>query len=259
MKQLAENVWQFDELGFVNAYLWRWEDGLTLIDTGLPWQAEKILTAIRDIGLDPADVKEIIITHADFDHYGGLKAIREATGAKVYVHAIEAMFFKHRWFRKPNLRHPLGILYFPVHALLTKAVFRIPRLQPDLLMVDEEELENGLTVVHTPGHTPGHISLYAREQGVLFVGDLIANRGGKLSLPPAIFTPQMDIVKESIRKVARLKGVEMAGFGHGPALTEHAGERIREFARQVAPPKRRRPKRKVTKREGVPRQPKASS
>ena len=259
MKEIAENVWQLDELGYVNAYLWRWEQGLTLIDTGLPWQGRKILTSIERVGFKPSDVKEIIITHADFDHYGGLMALRKATGARVYVHAIEAMFFKGRWFRKPNLRHPLGILYFPFHALLTKTIFRVPHLQPDLLMVDEEELENGLTVVHTPGHTPGHISLYARDKGVLFVGDLIVNRGGKLSLPPAMFTPQMDIVKESIRKVARLKGVEVAGFGHGPALTAQAGERIREFARKVAPPKRRKPRKKVVKKEGVPRQPKARS
>jgi Zn-dependent hydrolases, including glyoxylases len=257
VRELAEGVWQIDDLGYVNAYLWQWQGGLTLIDTGLPWQGRKILSSVRDAGLDPALIREIIITHADIDHYGGLKTIRQETGARLYVHAIEAMYFKGRWSRKPNLHDPLGVLYFPFHTLLTKIIFRMPQLRPDLLMVDEEQLENGLMVVHTPGHTPGHISLYSRERGVLFVGDLITNRGGKLALPPALFTPQMAIVKESIRKVARLKGVEVAGFGHGPALTAHAGDKIRELARQVAPARRRRPKKQVAVRKDVPRQPKA--
>ncbi len=258
VREIAENVWHVDTLGYVNAYIWRWEKGITIIDTGFPWQGGKILSAIREAGLDPGDVKEIIITHADFDHYGGLKTLRNATGARVYVHAIEAMFFKGRWRRWPNLRHPLGILYLPVYTLLMLTVARIPRMNPDLLVVDGEELENGLSIIHTPGHTPGHIALFGKERGVLFVGDVMMNRRGTLALPPAMFTPQPDILKQSIRKLARLRGVEIAAFGHGPVIGEGAGDVIRAFARRVAPPPKRRPK-KAPARPGVPRQPKASS
>lgn len=258
MRQLADNVWHFDNLGIVNAYLWKWDGGLSLIDTGPPWTVKRILQGIQEAGFRPEDVTEILITHADADHAGGLKALREATGARVIVHAIEAMFFKGQWKRRPNLRHPLGILYFPFHVLLSNTVFRIPRVRPDLLVIDEEVLDNGLQVLHTPGHTPGHMCLYSKEAGVLFVGDLINHRGGKLALPPAIFTPQMEVVKDSLRKVARLKHVEMACFGHGPVITEKAGDKIRAFVAKVAPPRKRRAgPRKVQQREGVPRQPKA--
>ncbi|NPA91680.1 MAG: MBL fold metallo-hydrolase [Chloroflexi bacterium] len=256
MKEIAENVWHIDTLGYVNAYVWRWEEGLTLIDTGLPWQGKHILKAIEGAGFKVGDIREIIITHADFDHYGGLRVIREATGARVYVHAIEAMFFKGRWRRWPNLRHPLGVLYLPLHTLLMLTLFRIPRLNPDLLVVDGEELDNGLSVLHTPGHTPGHIALFGKERGVLFTGDALVNWRGKLSLPPAMFTPQPDILKQSIRKLARLRGVEVAAPGHGSVIREKAGEAIRAFAKKVAPPPKRRP-RKAPTREGVPRQPKA--
>ncbi len=258
MRQITDNVWQFDELGYVNAYLWRWDDGLALIDTGMPWHARKILRAIQEAGFNLNDVKHILITHADVDHAGGLRVVQQATGARVIVHAIEAMFFKGKWRRLPNLRHPLGLLYLPAYLLLSKTVLRIPRLAPDMLVVDGEELDNGLQVIHTPGHTPGHMSLYSRDAGVLFVGDVINHRGGHLSLPPAIFTPQMDIVKDSLRKIARLKDVQVACFGHGPVITEGAGDKIRSFVAQVAPPpKRRRGPRKTTERKDVPRQPKA--
>ncbi len=257
MRKIAEDVWHIDTLGYVNAYIWRWEKGLTIIDTGLPWQGGKILKAVEELGFKPEDVREIIVTHADFDHYGGLRTLRAATGAPVYVHAIEAMFFKGRWRRWPNLRHPLGLLYLPIHTFLMLTFARIPRMNPDLLVVDGEELENGLTVVHTPGHTPGHIALFGKERGVLFVGDVMVNRGGSLALPPAMFTPQPDILKQSIRKLARLRGVEIAAFGHGPVIREKAGDVIRAFAKRVAPPPKRRPKKAPT-RAGVPRQPKAS-
>ncbi len=260
MRQIADNVWLFDNLGYVNAYLWRWEDGLALIDTGLPWTTKRVLEGIRDAGFRPEDVTEILITHADVDHAGGLKALREATGARVIVHAIEAMFFKGKWQRLPNVRHVSGIAVLPLYWVLAKTFLRIPHLRPDLLVIDEEVLDNGLQVIHTPGHTPGHMSLFSRERGILFVGDVIDNRKGEPSLPLPTFTPQMDVVKDSIRKLARLKNVQIACFGHGPVITEKAGDRIRAFAAKVAPPRKRRAgPRKVQQREGVPRQPKAKA
>ncbi len=258
MKEIAENVWLIDDIGgSVNAYLWRWNGHLALIDTGLPWHGKKILRAIEQAGFNVGDIKEILITHADTDHAGGLRVIREATGARVVVHAIEAMFFKGKWRRWPNVRHPLGALITPFYFVLSLTLLRLPRLAPDLLVVDQEVLDNGLQVIHTPGHTPGHMSLYSPETGVLFVGDVISHRGGKLALPPAIFTPQPEIVKESLRKLARLKRLDVACFGHGPVLTENAGDAIRAFVARVAPPPKRKRRPKVATRPGVPRQPKA--
>jgi len=258
VKEIAENVWHIDDIGgAVNVYLWRWNGNLALIDTGLPWHGKRVLEAVRRAGFDPANIKEILITHADVDHAGGVRVIQEATGARVVVHAIEAMFFKGKWRRWPNWRHPLGLLIMPFYFLLSQTALRLPRLQPHMLVVDTEVLDNGLQVIHTPGHTPGHMSLYSKETGVLFVGDVISHRGGKLALPPAVFTPQPEIVKDSLRKLARLKNVQVACFGHGPVLAENAGEQLRAFIARVAPPPKRTRRPKVETRPGIPRQPKA--
>lgn len=243
MKEITDGVWQIDEIGnTVNAYLWRWDNGLVLIDTGMPWHGKTILEAIDRAGFRPGDVREVLVTHADVDHVGGLKTIKEATGARVVVHAVEAMFLKGRWHRYPNTRHPLGLLIFPLFWVLSKTLFRVPPVAPELLVIDQETLDNGLQVIHTPGHTPGHMSLYSPERRILFVGDAIRNPDNRLSPPAPIFTPQGEVALESIRRLARLKDVEIACFGHGPVITSGAGERIRTFAARVAPVRRRKRK-----------------
>ena len=69
-------------LGSVNVYLLVEEAGLTLIDTGIPRSEGKILAYVRQLGHEAADIKHIILTHADIDHAGSAKALLEATGAQ---------------------------------------------------------------------------------------------------------------------------------------------------------------------------------
>ena len=57
-------------------------DGLTLIDTGLPGSGRKILNYISGLGRSPSDLKRIIITHSNIDHFGGLSEIKKASSAR---------------------------------------------------------------------------------------------------------------------------------------------------------------------------------
>ncbi len=56
------------KLGPVNAFLI--DEGLTLIDSGLPKNAAEIEEAIRSIGRAPEDLTSIVLTHAHPDHLG---------------------------------------------------------------------------------------------------------------------------------------------------------------------------------------------
>ena len=87
-KQIAPNVYEIP-LGNVNAWLID-QDGLTLIDTGVPGSADKILAAARELGKQPSDIRNIIATHGHPDHIGSLAALKRATGAKVYAHPLDA-------------------------------------------------------------------------------------------------------------------------------------------------------------------------
>jgi glyoxylase-like metal-dependent hydrolase (beta-lactamase superfamily II) len=90
----------------------------------------------------------------------------------------------------------------------------------------------GLQVIHVPGHTPGSIALYQAEQRILFCGDAIfhhgsSSGGGRIALPPRMFSVDPDQAEASTRKLAALP-VEVACFGHGEPILEGAGERLRE-------------------------------
>src|SRR5512140_2583983 len=73
-----------------NTYLLVDTDGITIIDAGLPRSEKKILAYLASLGKAARDVKRIVITHADLDHYGGLAALKKATGARTCASQIEA-------------------------------------------------------------------------------------------------------------------------------------------------------------------------
>ena len=62
-----------------NTYVILDGDGLTVIDAGLPRSEKKILAYVTSLGKSARDVKRIIITHADLDHFGGLAALQKAS------------------------------------------------------------------------------------------------------------------------------------------------------------------------------------
>ncbi len=79
----------------------------------------------------------------------------------------------------------------------------------------------GLRVLETPGHTPGHISLFSPSSGVLFTGDSIIARDGRLvrSLPDLTWDETK--ADESARKQAAL-GARIVCPGHGLVVMEAA-------------------------------------
>lgn len=79
---LAENSWYVGTLGLASVLVVD-DEGLILIDGGLPQSAARILDNIRKAGFDPANIRWILNSHAHFDHAGGIAALARITGAKV--------------------------------------------------------------------------------------------------------------------------------------------------------------------------------
>lgn len=228
--QIAPGLHLVDGMGqVVNAYVWQRPDGgLTLIDAGLPADAPKILAFVEKLGAGRLD--RIIATHGDIDHIGGLAAVQAAAGAAVVCHAVEKAVVEGRQ-RRAMGDSLLARAYGPVFDLVARAFLRYqPVQQVDELVLDKQMLMDGLQVVHVPGHTPGQIALFEPQRGILIAADALNNRGGQLGLPPAIATPRMDVAKDSIRKLAALKGVQVVCFGHGVPITQNAAERLSAFA-----------------------------
>lgn len=217
------------EHGLVNAYVWERADGqLTLIDTGMPGDAGKILAFLRKLGIERLD--RIILTHGDIDHAGGCPEVQRATGARIICHAVEKDIIEGRQPR-PMAKGIVSKLYAPVMRLVGKTLLHFQSVgHIDELVLDKQMLTEGFQVVHVPGHSPGQIALFEPQRGILIAADALSNRKNKLGLPSAIATPRMDIAIDSIRKLANLKGLQVICFGHGLPITQDAGQRLQDFA-----------------------------
>jgi glyoxylase-like metal-dependent hydrolase (beta-lactamase superfamily II) len=217
--------WDQADLGS-NVYLVEASDELTLVDAGYKGKESLIINRVRSLGYSPSRISAIVITHHHPDHTGGLAGLVEITKARVIAHAADAPYVDGRlpqpgpsrpdWLRRAS--HPFN------HLLATRPV----NVDIEVGDGDELPLAGGMRILHTPGHTPGSICVFLRRGGVVFTGDLLAQRFG-LKWPSIPFTADVAQLKHSLTKLAGHE-FESACFGHGSPITVKAGARVRRFA-----------------------------
>lgn len=233
MKQIVPNLYLIDDIGdSVHCYAWEWAEGVTLIDAGMPSDAKTILDALARQGWPVHRIKRIIATHGDVDHIGSLAQLKQATKAPVACHVVEKEFLEHpaRRMPRPWLMRPLFML---MHYLPT---FHVRPVTPDELLVDGQQLPEGFTVVHTPGHSPGHISLLHRQRRILISGDALANRNETLGAPVKNpFSSDIKNTERSVWKLAKKYGddFDVVVFGHGPPILSNGGHKVKALASQM--------------------------
>ncbi len=219
-------------MGYVNAFLIAGEDGLALVDSGLPRRKDAILGVVAGIARQPADLKHILITHYHVDHMGSLADLKGACDAKSYVHPADSPVVRGDEPQPgPNPSSLLGKLAGPVLERLSP----VPTAAAvDVEVQDGEELPiaGGIKVLHTPGHTPGHLAFLLPAKKVLFVGDA-ADNVLRLGPPFGMYTVDPEQAKESIRKLAALE-FDVACFGHGRVLKGEAHLRFRRLVEKLA-------------------------
>lgn len=162
-------------LRFANAYIIDTQDGLILVDAGMPGDEKQIISQIKALGGN--DLKLIFITHAHLDHYGSAAAMKRISGAQVAIHEydFDSMANGKTELGETRGRGRLTKMILPLMLPLIPA----EGLQADIVVKDQEELHDyGLnaSVIHTPGHTAGSSCLFL-ENHHIFVGDLISTKG----------------------------------------------------------------------------------
>jgi glyoxylase-like metal-dependent hydrolase (beta-lactamase superfamily II) len=204
-----------------NIYLIVDAEGLTLIDTGLKFDANRIVRSIEKLGRQAGDVRRIILTHSDGDHVGGLARLKALTRARTCASAIEAQAIAKGEPSRELSRGGAGKWLFS----LLKGVMRTAPVHIDEILTDGQVLPllNGLRIVATEGHTPGHISLFAPDVGVLFTGDSIIASGEQLLGSNKAFTWDQTKAVASVRKQAAL-GARIVCPGHGPVIMDAGGK-----------------------------------
>ncbi len=135
----------FDNLYFVgskihNSWALTGSEGIILIDTLFTYNSEEeIIGGLKKLGLDPATVKYVIISHAHADHDGGAKLLQDRYHSRVVMGGPD-------WdsIEESVNRYPLG------------------KPKRDLVAEDGQKIALGdasVTIVTTPGHTPGTLSM----------------------------------------------------------------------------------------------------
>lgn len=83
--KIFDNVYAIGRSGTV-VYAITTSDGIILIDSGYANEVESVLLAgMKKLGLDPATIKYVIVTHGHGDHFGGAAYLQEHYGAHVYL------------------------------------------------------------------------------------------------------------------------------------------------------------------------------
>jgi glyoxylase-like metal-dependent hydrolase (beta-lactamase superfamily II) len=144
-------------------YLIDFSGDLVLIDSGAGKSFPQIVHNMEMLGLNPAAVSHLILTHCHIDHIGSAPFFREKYGTKIFIHEDDTKAIETGDSGK-TAADWYGSIFPPT------AVDRKLKGSHEILMFGGEELH----CLHTPGHTPGSISLYLDRGGrrVLFGQDI---------------------------------------------------------------------------------------
>jgi glyoxylase-like metal-dependent hydrolase (beta-lactamase superfamily II) len=226
--QLFPDVYQLN-IGATNIILIV-EEELTLIDTGLPGSASRIMKYIENLGRSVEEISLIIITHNHIDHAGGLAELRKLTGAQVAAH-------------KDDLNDTENQAAYPGFV---RRLLRIPSvsdlhsnfvLQPDDVDIQLEGGEvlkplEGLEVIHTPGHTIGSISLYSPKYKLLVVGDAMTRKGKYPWLPHKSVSSDFQKAIKSIEKLGGLD-INILCIGHRQPVTGDVNIKMQRLIKEI--------------------------
>jgi glyoxylase-like metal-dependent hydrolase (beta-lactamase superfamily II) len=168
------------EDAYTNWYIVEADDGLTVVDCGVPSSWESLKAAMPKLGRTLAEVQAVVLTHAHFDHVGFAERARTTLDVPVYVHTNDVPLTRHAWrYDHEKLRAPYfatQVKAFPiVAALLRERAFWPAPIGAVSRYGDEGELPvpGRPRIVPTPGHTLGHCALHLPDRDVVIAGDAL--------------------------------------------------------------------------------------
>jgi len=180
-----------------------------IIDPGFDrdTEAEKVLTRVEQHRLE---VKYIVNTHGHPDHTAGNGLLKDATGAPIVIHELDAP-------KLTDSSKNLSLL-FGLHVTSPPADQTLK--EGDIIQAGKVQLK----VLHTPGHSKGSISLLG--DNVVFTGDtLFAGSIGRYDFPDASYKEIMN----SLKRLATLPDHLKVYPGHGPTSTIGQEKRSNPF------------------------------
>ena len=206
---VTPNLVRLNRMHFVNAYLVREDDGLTLVDTTMGGAADALVAAAADAG---APIRRIALTHGHGDHAGSVDGLKEKLGDSVEILVPE----------------------LDARILAGEQVVdgKLPGSWPTVTTTPDVRLAHGdrvgsLEVVASPGHSPGHVAFLDTRDGTLIAGDVFTTYGGAavsnhfhLRFPLAAMATWDKARDLESARALRALDPKLLAVGHGPALRD---------------------------------------
>jgi len=174
--EVFPNFWAY-------AYVVQKDEYLALIDTGSGTEKshQDLLHGLQTVGIQPADLTHILLTHAHIDHYGGLSAFHPITRAKIGAHELDvqtvayhetnqvllgrrfASFLTDTGLAEEKRDQLVSMYHF------TESFYR--SVPVDFTYETIDMCLGPFEFIHLPGHCPGHVAI--RVDDVVFCGDML--------------------------------------------------------------------------------------
>jgi metallo-beta-lactamase class B len=196
-------TWLFDDLayvgsGFVGVFVLRTSKGLILFDSlGSAEEArDRLVPGLRALGLDPAQIRYVVVTHGHWDHYGGAGFLQQAYGARVALGAAD-------WDLMEKAT-PGGLERAPPWGERADR----PPPRRDMEVRDGDRITLGdktVTLLVTPGHTPATLSalIPVSDHGKPYVLSLLGGTAFPRTRGPGGGMAGLDVFSASVERLAK--------------------------------------------------------
>lgn len=230
------------DVGPVAAYVFP-TDPVTVIDAGVNTPAAR--AAFRDAfaadGLEPNDVRHVIVTHAHLDHFGGATWLQSESSCRVHMHPADiAIADPATWSESDReLFLPLGFSESQLGSFFDgEGSSAMPA--PVFSSMDDGAVfttgDTDLRIELHPGHSPGHVWVVDDATGAIFVGDYLigdhpTNAGMEVDRSqPMGRAPLLQQYNAGLREL-RGRAAPALFPAHGPPITDHAALIDRRLAK----------------------------
>ncbi len=218
MNDIKEHRIETVQAGGANVYLIINGSQSILIDAGDKRAASKILEKLNESGLEPQDVKLIILTHTHPDHCGSLKELQDVTQANILVHESEAESLTQGYGGFPKGTMLLGKVISFIGRNLARGLSRFEAVTPDITISERFDLtpyEIDGYITPTPGHSSGSLCIIVDGKTAL-VGDTMFGISKR-----SVFPPFADDVDELLKSWKLLIDTGCQHFlpGHGRSIS----------------------------------------
>jgi glyoxylase-like metal-dependent hydrolase (beta-lactamase superfamily II) len=220
--------------GFIASYLLTGGAAPALVEAGPASTHDALLEGVREAGVDPAEIGDVLLTHVHLDHAAGAgRLARVAPRARIHVHPLGA----------PHVADPARLLA-SARRLYGE---RMEEMWGEMLPVPAERIHTPadgeplrvagrtLHALDTPGHAGHHLAFHDPESGAVFTGDVGGIRlEGVRHVRPPTPPPELD-TPAWMRSLDRLRSLEptrllLTHFGG----VEDAGWHLDDLAGRLA-------------------------